>query len=151
MKPKNGVILLPVMAKLVPPTTPEDVEESLEVATAIREMTGIAEAELVLHGYDRPPWVRLRYAGADRPKAFWNRWLWMRLNVAHRLGIGWICRLAEIVPRRRELVFIPRPDAIDVSLALQSVESGSIPSVTSVKLGVIYPPHQTFRTFALLH
>jgi hypothetical protein len=151
MKTTTGVILLPVMAKLVPPRTPEEVQETIKVADAIRGMTGLDEIELDMRYPDSPPWVRLRYRGGGRPKEFWNRWLWIRVCVAHRLELAWICRLAEINPRRRQLFLIPRPAALDVSAARQSIEGGTTPCITSIKLGVLHPPAQIFRTLPFFH
>jgi hypothetical protein len=142
----NGFSELPIFAKLARPTTEQDEAECLQLIACIRCME-IEAARFSTH-HDRLA-VIIRYSGGKAPAANWNKWLWCQI-IPEGSDLSWLGRLAAIHRSPRQLVLVPRPDTIDVSLAENAKKTAASQPI-HLALGLVYPPHQYMRRFPSIH
>jgi len=143
----RSLIELSVPKKLPRPVTPQDSVECLHVIRTLERME-IEICRLLL--FCQRPAAFIRYSGGKAPERFWAKWLWGKI-VPESSEYSWLGRLAAINQFERELIFIPRPDMIDESLAKSAHERSTDGQCIHLMLGTIYVPHQFRRNFSLLH
>ncbi|MFA5185031.1 MAG: hypothetical protein WC551_00930 [Patescibacteria group bacterium] len=140
---ERNLIELPILHKLPRPATTQDSAECLHIIAALRTM------EIVDTRFDEflcRPAAFIRFTHGRAPEPFWNKWLWGRIKPTCS-EFSWLGRLAGINPHQRELIFVPRPDKIDESLAKMAKEKAPDKLIQQVVLGLVYPPHQFMRHF----
>ncbi|MBI5654353.1 hypothetical protein HZC53_01725 [Candidatus Uhrbacteria bacterium] len=142
-KSESELIELPICRKLSQPSTEQDSIECLRIIASLRAME-IEVCRLLQH-CDMPA-VYVRYRGGKTPARGWNKWLWSRI-MPEGSDFCWLGRLAAINQSARELILIPRPDKIDVSLAENARQRATEAQPIHLVLGLVYPPHQYMRSF----
>jgi len=141
------LIQIPALPHLPQPTTDKDRDECRLLGETIGRMN-VTDATLTK--FDRKPGARIHYEGGLAPAPFWNKWLWVKIGPESQ-DFPWLARLVGMVPKSRELYFVPRPDRIDESMAEQANAHSPDHRIIYVTLGIVYPPHQCRRTFYFSH
>lgn len=124
------------------PANDEEIEQSACVATAIERM----EIAVALALRNSRQHVLIRYRNAVRPKPFWAAWLIAQIGLVGS-DMHWLAKVGAVVPGAKELILIPRPDKLDVSLARHAHQATTYNEVCDLRLSVVYGPHQVNRTF----
>jgi len=132
--------------RLREPSTDEEIEQSLCVATAIKRMEIVTACALRNARHH----ISIRYRSAVRPKPFWAAWLIAQVGLVGS-DLHWLAKVGAVVPQTKELILIPRPDKLDVSLARQAHQATTYNEVCYLSLSVVYGPHQANRTFIFTH
>ncbi|MDQ7814483.1 MAG: hypothetical protein RDU25_01605 [Patescibacteria group bacterium] len=128
------------------PSTPEEEEQCRVVADAVAHMEIVSACML----QSKDANVSLCYCKAARPKIYWSNWLIAQIGLVGS-DAQWLAKINAMVPQAKELTFIPRPDKLDVSLALQARDEASSQQVSFIRLTVVFAQDRYSRIFHLTH
>ncbi len=138
-------ILTVVKRNLTAPSKPDELDQCRVIAEAIMRMEITDAVMLDSAGCT----VSVRYRGAARPKPYWSDWTIAQIGLVGS-NSHWLAKIGAVVPQTKELTLIPRPDKLDVSLALQAKEETAIHQVAFIRLSVVFKPFQCSRIFHLV-
>lgn len=141
----NALRRVPVSQGLVKPETEKDYLECSAVSRAVRNMIP-KRLVLCLSADNDVPLVSLRYGNAPRPKLYWSRHLWIRVDLEE--GGSWMARLSHIVPTRREILIAPLDQ--EAELARYAVQQAD-PKIAWLHLGTIFTVDRQIRSFCVHH
>lgn len=136
-----------VARELAQPTSEAELDDCRRLADTLAKMSVIRTALL---RFEKNPAARITYAGGSRPKAAWGRWMWIQIAPCGK-DFAWLGRLAAVEPAARGLIVVPRPDRLDASLAETAFRELDIPTLSYVKLGILFRPFQCTYVFQLNH